>query len=219
MNGLHDLGGMHGFGPVIPEPEKPVFHAEWHKRALAITLAMAGWGRWSIDESRHARECLPPKDMVSLSYYERWMAALAALMLRHGLITETELRSATPDAGTERLTPALPAEKVAEVLRRGGPTLRPLDRQPRFQVGDRVRARNINPPTHTRLPRYARGKLGEIVLYHGGHVFADASAHQKNAPAEPLYAVRFTARELWGEDADPRQSVTLDLWEPHLETA
>jgi nitrile hydratase len=219
MNGLHDLGGMHGFGPVIPEPETPVFHAPWHKRALAITLAMGGWGRWSIDESRHARECLPPKDMTSMSYYERWMAGLTDLMLRKGLVTADELRNAAPDDPTAKLTPPLAASKVAEVLARGAPTSRALDRQPRFKPGDRVRARNINPTTHTRLPRYARGKMGEIVFYHGGHVFADANAHQKNAPAEPLYSVRFAARDLWGAEADPKHSVTIDLWEPHLEPA
>jgi nitrile hydratase subunit beta len=219
MNGLHDLGGMHGFGPVIPEPETPVFHEDWQKRALALTLAMAGWGKWSIDESRHARETLPPKDMVSLSYYERWIAALTDLILRHGLVSEAELSRAAPDAGSQPATPPLPAARVAAVLAKGGPTSRALDRQPRFKPGDRVRARNINPEGHTRLPRYARGKLGEVVLYHGGHVFADASAHQPNSPAEPLYAVRFTARELWGEAADAKHSVTLDLWEPHLDPA
>lgn len=218
MNGLHDLGGMQGFGPVVPEPETPVFHAEWHKRALAVTLAMGAWGRWTLDESRHARETLPPKDMVGLSYYERWLSALVALMLRHGLVTEAELSAGKP--GTDAAeTPALPAARVAEVLGRGSPTDRPEARPPRFKPGERVRAKNLHPATHTRLPRYARGHVGEIVLDHGAHIFADANAHRKDAPAEPLYAVRFSARELWGPDADARQSVTIDLWEPHLEPA
>ena len=111
------------------------------------------------------------------------------------------------------------ADKVAEVLARGAPVSRSLDREPRFRIGDKVRARNINPPTHIRLPRYARGKVGEIILYHGGHVFADANAHDKSGRPEALYTVRFTARELWGADADPHHSVTVDLWEPHLDPA
>ncbi len=219
MNGLHDVGGMHGFGPVIPEAEKPIFHAEWHKRAMALTLATSASGKWSLDESRFARESLTPKEMITLTYYERWIAALTRLALQYGPITEEELRSGRPDPALPRMTPALRADMVADGLRRGAPVERKIDREPRFKSGDRVRARNINPPTHTRLPRYARGKLGEIVRYQGAHVFADANAHQKNAGAEPLYAVRFTATELWGPQGDPRQSVTMDLWEPHLEPA
>jgi nitrile hydratase len=219
MNGLHDVGGMHGFGPVVPEPEQLRFHTEWHKRALALTLAMGASGKWSLDESRFARESLTPAEMITLSYYERWVAAMTALALRYGLVTEEELRSGRPDPASPQETPALPAERVAEVLRRGAPVERKIDREPRFKPGDRVRARNINPPTHTRLPRYARGKVGEIVRYHGAHIFADVNAHQKGAAAEPLYAVRFTASELWGPQGDPRQSVTIDLWEPHLEPA
>ncbi|WP_088348580.1 MULTISPECIES: nitrile hydratase subunit beta [Rhodomicrobium] len=217
MNGLHDLGGMHGFGPVIPEPERPVFHAEWYKRALAMTVAMGNWGRWSIDESRHARETLPPADMVNLSYYERWTAGLVTLLLRHGFVTRDELREGRADANAARETPALTGPEVAAVLARGSPSARDLDRPPRFQPGDRVRTINAHPPTHTRLPRYARGHVGEIVLYHGPHVFADARAHRKDAPAEPLYAVRFAARELWGPGAEAGHSVTINLWEPHLE--
>ena len=219
MNGLHDVGGMHGFGPVIPEAEKPIFHAEWHKRAMALTLATSASGKWSLDESRFARESLTPKEMITLTYYERWIAGLTRLALQYGLITEEELRSGRPDPASPRMTPALRADMVADGLRRGAPVARKIDREPRFKPGDRVRARNINPPTHTRLPRYARGKLGEVIRYQGAHVFADANAHQKNASAEPLYAVRFTATELWGPQGDPRQSVTMDLWEPHLEPA
>lgn len=219
MNGVHDMGGCHGFGPVIPEPETPVFHAAWHKRALAVTLAMGAWRRWSIDESRFARESLPPKDVLGFSYYERWLGGLVTLMLRHGLVSEAELRTGTPDAGTPPATPALAEAQVAPVLARGAPTARASSQLPRFQPGDRVRARNMHPPTHTRLPRYARGHVGEIVLYHGTHVFADANAHRPDAAPEPLYAVRFAARELFGPEADARQSVTIDLWEPHLDPA
>lgn len=219
MNGLHDLGGMQGFGPVIPEPETPVFYQPWHKRVFAVTLAMGALGKWPLDESRHARESLPPEDMITLSYYERRLAALVALMLKHGLISEAELRDARASPDAASATAALPAANVAAMLSQGAPTVRPLARRPRFQPGDRVQTLNNHPATHTRLPRYARGRTGEIAMYHGAHVFADANAHRKDAPAEPLYAVRFAARELWGAEADPRQSVTIDLWEPHLEPA
>lgn len=217
MNGVHDMGGMHGFGPVCPEPDEPVFHGEWEKRALALTLAMAAWGRWNIDVSRHARERLPAADYLRYTYYEKWIAALGMLMVETGLLTADELATGRPDAGAQRAQPPLTAEKVGPMLRRGGPSARPVAEAPRFAVGDRVRAKNIHPAGHTRLPRYARGKVGEVVMQHGGHVFPDSNAHRLGEAPCHLYAVRFTARELWGPDADPRQSVTLDLWEPYLD--
>ncbi|MEM9013309.1 MAG: nitrile hydratase subunit beta [Pseudomonadota bacterium] len=216
MNGPHDMGGEQNYGPVRPEPEEPIFHAEWEARALAITLAVGAHGRWNIDMSRFAREALPPALYLNSTYYERWIAALEHLMVKHGLLTAEELSSGRPDGGA-KATPPLVAERVPEVLATGGPTSRPARRVPQFGVGDRVRTRNLHPATHTRLPKYARGKTGEIVLAHGPHVFADASALAADAPAEPLYAVRFAADELWGPDARFRGSVTLDLWEPHLE--
>lgn len=217
MNGIHDMGGMHGFGPVRPEADEPLFHAEWEKRALALTLAMAAWGRWNIDVSRHARERLPPADYLRYSYYERWIAALAMLMVETGLISEAERATGRPDAGTLPRTPPLTAEKVAPMLRRGGPSARPVAAAPRLAVGDRVRAKTINPAGHTRLPRYARGKVGEVVMHHGGHVFPDSNAHGLGEAPCHLYAVRFTATELWGPEADRRHTVTLDLWEPYLD--
>ena len=219
MNGVHDMGGMQCFGPVLPETNEPVFHAEWEARALAITLAMAGWGKWNIDSSRHARETLPPADYLRYSYYERWIAALTRMMVEHGLVTSEELESGQPDPGSPKARPPLDAAKVREALRRGGPTARPLDREPRFALGQKVRAINAHPKGHTRLPCYARGHIGEIVLHHGPHVFADANAHFRGEDPQHLYAVRFSARELWGKDASPRDSITLDLWEPHLEPA
>lgn len=216
MNGLHDMGGQQGYGAVAPDPDEPLFKAPWEARALALTLAMGAHGRWSLDRSRFARETLRPDQMVTLSYYHRWIAALEALMLDCGLVTEAELAGGPPETGG---TPALRAGDVARVLAKGGPTLRDSARTPRFAPGDRVRAKVMHPKGHTRLPLYARGKPGEVVLYHGTHVFADASARGEDAPAEPLYAVRFSARSLWGDAAHERDSVTLDLWEPYLEPA
>lgn len=170
MNGLHDLGGMHGFGSVIPEREGLLFKDDWHRRALALTLAMGASGKWTLDESRFARESLPPKDMISLTYYERWIAALTALLYRYELVSDAELQTGRPDPNAPKTSPALLAKNVPDVLARGAPVTRPLNNNPRFKIGDKVRTLCINPSTHTRLPRYARGKTGEIILYHGGHV-------------------------------------------------
>jgi len=215
MNGVHDMGGMHGFGPVRPEADEPLFHAPWEARVLAMTLAMGGWGRWNIDASRHARERIPPARYLESSYYERWLAGLVTLMLEHGLVTEAELATGKP--GAAALTPAVTAAEVPAILDRGGPCVRAEGRPPGLAVGRRVRACNINPETHTRLPRYVRGKTGVIERDHGVHVFADSNAHFHGEQPQHLYNVRFEAVELWGESAAFRGAVHLDLWESHLE--
>lgn len=215
MNGIHDLGGMHGFGPVSPEPDEPVFHHDWEARTLALTLAMAAHGRWNIDASRHARERIPPADYLRYSYYERWISGLITLMREHDLISEQELRELRPEG--EPSEPPLTADRVAAVLERGGPTARPVETPPRFAVGDRVRARNRHPAGHTRLPRYVRGCSGVIILAHGAHVFPDSNAHFRGEQPQHLYTVRFTARELWGPEAAERDTVSIDLWESYLD--
>ncbi|MDF2096528.1 nitrile hydratase subunit beta [Aquibaculum arenosum] len=219
MNGVHDMGGMHGFGALPLEENEPVFHGEWEERALALTLAMAAWGKWNIDASRHAREKLPPADYLRYSYYERWIEALANMMVEHGLVSAEELRQGQPAAGSSKAQPPLDATKALAALRRGGPADRAVDQAPRFAIGQSVRAINHHPAGHTRLPRYARGKRGEIVMHHGAHVFADSNAHFLGEAPQHLYAVRFSARELWGPQGRPQDCVTLDLWEPHLEAA
>lgn len=215
MNGIHDLGGMHGFGPIRPEPDEPVFHHDWEARALALTLAMAAHGRWNIDASRHARERIPPADYLRYSYYERWIAGLLTLMREHDLISERELRDFQAEG--EPGEPPLKPDRVAAVLERGGPTVRPSDTPPRFAVGDRVKVRNLHPASHTRLPRYVRGHTGVIVLAHGTHVFPDSNAHFQGEQPQHLYSVRFAARELWGPEASARDTVTVDLWESYLD--
>ncbi len=213
MNGLHDMGGQQVYGPVKPEENEPVFHEEWEGRALALTLAMGAYGRWNIDRSRFARECLPPLVQVSQSYYARWVAGLVDLMRDHELFDEADPDRFSPDVTTPDRS------QIARLLGTGGPSLRDSDRMPAFNLGDRVSTIIQNPQGHTRLPIYARGKTGEVVLYHGTHVFADQSASDRAAPPQPLYSVRFTARELWGKDANAKDTVTLDLWEPHLVSA
>ncbi|MCO4055548.1 MAG: nitrile hydratase subunit beta [Bosea sp.] len=219
MNGAQDLGGQMGFGPIRPESDEPIFHAAWEKRALAITLAAGAMGHWSIDEGRHARESLHPADYLSSSYYEIWTKALAALLARHGFVTPDEV------AAGHALSPApaprrvLSAEAVPAVLARGGPTDRAKAGAPRFRPGDRVRTIVINPAGHTRLPRYARGKVGVIELLHGAHVFPDSNAHGMGEQPDWLYTVAFAASELWGRDADPASVVSIDAWEGYLEPA
>ena len=219
MNGAHDMGGMHGFGPVVPEPNEPVFHADWERRAFAVTLAMGATGEWNLDQSRYARESLPPAKYLASSYYAIWFEGLERLLRERGLVSGEEI-AAGRAAGTPRpVKRVLAAADVARTLGRGGPTRREPTAPARFKVGERVRARNIHPPTHTRLPRYVRGHVGTIERIYGAHVFADTHAQTGAEDPQWLYAVVFEARELWGPDGDPTVRVSVDAFEPYLEPA
>jgi nitrile hydratase beta subunit len=215
VNGVHDMGGMHGFGPVAPEPDEPVFHAEWERRAHALVIASPTRG--NIDAGRHQRELIPGPDYLRMTYYEKWFTALCEMLLRGGAVTADELASGVADASAPKATPRLSAAFVAPALSHRGSYLRTPSPQPAFEVGDKVRARNLNPTGHTRLPRYVRGRTGVVERRHGAHVFPDSNASGLGEDPRPLYAVRFTARELWGPEASARDSVSLDLWEPYLE--
>ncbi len=219
MNGPHDMGGMQAYGAINPEPEatEPLFHEPWERKALALTLACGALGKWSIDEARSVRESLEPALYTSSSYYQKWFEALSRQIVDKGLVTADELETATasptPDATSHRV---LTADAVDKVYSRGGPTNIDLDNAAIYRIGDRVRARNMNPVGHTRIPRYVRGHVGEVVLWHGGHVFADDSAIGIRR-GEHLYTVKFMARDLWGPEAPAGDSVMVDLWEPYLE--
>ncbi len=217
MNGAHDMGGMHGLGAIEHEVNEPVFHARWEARALAINLAMGAWRRWNIDAARHSRERIPGPEYLRMSYYEKWMAGLEELLVSSGLVTAEELASGQPAAGAPVQKPALVAANVEAVLAKGGPSSRDVKAKPKFDVGQCVRARNINPVGHTRLPRYARGRIGIIDRDHGVHVFPDSNAHFKGEQPQHLYSVRFDATDLWGEQANAHDGVYMDLWEAHLE--
>ena len=217
MNGAADLGGMMGFGPVIGEPEDEYFHADWERRALAITLAVSAVGAWSIDAGRHARESFSPAEYLSSTYYEIWIKALERLLLDTGLVEADELaqrRSLRPGVPVNR---TLSATAVPAVLAAGTRYDRPVDVPARFAVGDRVRTRNMHPTGHTRLPRYARGKVGVIERVHGAHVLPDTNAHGAGEHPQWLYAVLFDARELWGDAAEAGLTITIDVWESYLE--
>ncbi len=215
MNGVHDMGGMHGFGPVVPEKDEPVFHETWEGRVLGMSGQLSRFGG-NIDARRFAIEQIRPDRYLKLSYYERWFERALRYCVETGLISARE-RTAI-DSGKAELD-----NTHAKVDRAPAPVhndyARPLTSPALFAVGDRVRAKLINPTTHTRLPRYARGRTGVIVAEHGGHVFPDSNAIGKGEDPRRLYTVRFTARELWGDAANPNDTISLDLWEPYLERA
>jgi nitrile hydratase subunit beta len=217
VNGPHDMGGMHGFGPVAAEPDEPVFHADWERRAFALTLAMGFTGEWNIDASRFARESIAPPRYLASTYYEIWLAGLEALLADRELVAAGEVEAGRALEPARPVRRTLAVADVADTLGRGGPTNREPPRPARFAAGDRVRVRNLHPPTHTRLPRYVRGHAGTVVLVHGCHVFPDVHAHGGGEDPQWLYTVRFDARELWGEHADPAAAVSVDAFEPYLE--
>jgi len=216
MNGAHDMGGMMEFGPILPEPNEPTFHAQWERRAMALTLAMAAAGGWDLDKVRAARERLPPAEYLAKSYYQIWISALESMMIERGLVGADEIaagKSLRPGKPVKRV---LAADSVAPSLARGAPVNRDVAAPPRFAVGQRVRARNMHPAGHTRLPRYARGHVGVITHIHGAHVLPDSNSTGAGENPEWLYTVRFSASELWGDSGDVSSSVSVDAWESYL---
>jgi nitrile hydratase beta subunit len=220
VNGVHDMGGMHGMGPIQYEKNEPVFHARWEGRVLAMVRAMGAWGKWNIEASRYSREVIPAAEYLLMSYYEKWFTGLVDLVVKHGLVTPTELETGKRAKGSPKATPPLTAAMVAPLAKKwNADVVRDVPVTPSFKVGQRVRARNINPLGHTRLPRYARGKLGTIDRDHGVYVFPDTNAQFLGEKPQHVYSVRFAARELWGEQAAPQDSVYIDLWDDYLEPA
>jgi nitrile hydratase beta subunit len=217
MDGAHDMGGVAWLDPVQPEPDEPTFHVEWERRAFAITMAMAMPGGWNIDMSRFARENRPPEEYLSKSYYQIWLAGVERLLLERDLITPDEIVAGRPLQPAKPVSKTLTPEGVAAMLHRGGPTERASARPALFAAGDRVRARNIHPPTHTRLPQYVRGRIGLVERVLGCHVFPDSNATGAGENPQWLYTVTFTGSELWGESSDPGLEVSIDAWEPYLE--
>lgn len=220
MNGAQDLGGMMGFGPVVPEADEPAFHAEWERRVFALALAMGFTGAWTLDGSRSARENLPPATYLSASYYAIWHAALVHQVLGAGLATRDEIaggviatQGATPVAAVARV---LHAAEVAPRFDAGFPSDRPVAAPPRFAVGDTVLARNLHPVGHTRLPRYVRGRTGRVERIHGTFVFPDTNAHRAGENPQWLYTVGFCATELWDETGRAGDRVKVAAFESYL---
>ena len=218
MNGVHDMGGMHGFGKVEPEPNEPPFHAPWEGRVLAMQRAMVFTGAWNIDISRAAQEQLPPQAYLSASYYQRWALGMERNVVEQGLVDADEL------AAGRALRPGKPVKRVMTEDELGrafvrGSFGRPGPAQARFKPGDRVRAKNIHPTGHTRLPRYVRGRAGVVEAVRGCHVFPDSVTAGTGENPQWLYTVVFEGRDLWGENADPTVKVSVEAFEPYLDPA
>ncbi|HLZ05215.1 MAG TPA: nitrile hydratase subunit beta [Bradyrhizobium sp.] len=219
MNGVHDMGGMDGFGKVEVEANEPTFHEKWEGRVMAMVRAMGAAGAFNIDMSRFAQERLPPHIYLASSYYRRWLLGLEGNLVNRGFVTASEL---TVGHASE---PAKPLKRgkfgiddVERIMVRGK-FGRTAQAPAKFRAGDRVRAKNIHPVTHTRLPRYVRGHIGVVERDHGVHVFPDSAATEAGENPQWLYTVVFDGTELWGADSDPTVNISIDAFEPYLEKA
>src|SRR6195256_1502260 len=216
MNGVHDMGGMDGFGKVEVEPNEPVFHADWEARVMALVRAMGAAGAFNIDTSRFYREALPPHVYLSSSYYKKWLLGLEDLLVDKGFITADEVQAGHALAPPKPLKRGkLTPENVAATMVRGK-FGRPAPAAAKFKAGDRVRAKNIPPVTHTRLPRYVRGHVGVVERDHGCHVFPDSAATESGENPQWLYTVVFDGAELWGPDAARAEKISIAALEPYL---
>ncbi len=219
MNGVHDMGGMDGFGAIERTPNEPVFHAAWEGRVLALSRALGGLQEWNIDIGRYWIELLAPDAYLASSYYERWLARLENLSLARDLVGKSELVAGHADGpGRPVKGRALTQADIDGVLIPGS-FGRPATASARFKIGDRVRARNIHPRSHTRLPRYVRGHVGAIERMHGCHVFPDAIVASGAEDPQWLYTVTFEGAALWGPDAEPGLRISIDAFEPYLDAA
>ncbi len=217
MNGPQDLGGMQGFGAVLPDSSQPIFHAPWEARAMALVVAMGASGSWNIDRSRFRRESLPPALYYASSYYEIWMGGLEGLLEENALVSSEELAASLALGKAKPLNKILKAQDVAATLLRGSPTNRDLPLQlPKFAAGDWIVSTNEHPRHHTRLPRYARGKAGKVLAYHGFHVFPDSNAQGLGEAPQALYTVEFDAKALWGQQTSAA-TVCVDCFESYLQ--
>ena len=218
MDGVHDMGGMDGFGKVEVEANEPVFHAPWEGRVLGMQRALAYAGAWPIDAARFAQERLPPAAYLTASYYQRWALGMEKNVVERGFAAADELAAGHALRPGKTLERKLTPDVAKDGMTRGS-FYRQARAPARFKVGDRVRTRNIHPATHTRLPRYARGHVGTVELIHGCHAFPDTVAIDKGDDPQWLYTVVFDGAELWGPDADPTTKVSIDAFEPYLDPA
>jgi nitrile hydratase len=209
---------MHGFGSVRIEADEPAFHEPWEGRVLGISRSLGNAGAWNAHAHRDSTERLDPVAYLSASYYERNLLSMVSHLLELGLVSRDELAT----GHSLRTGPSLPrhlsASDISPALRRGRTSRTPTT-EPRFAVGDRVRARTINPPRHTRLPRYARGRAGVVERIEGFKPLADSSALGPVEDPQWHYTVVFTGDELWGDGSDRRLSVAIGAAESHLQPA
>lgn len=217
MDGIHDMGGMDGFGKVEPEPNEPVFHEAWEGRVLAMNRAMGALNAWTIDMGRYGIEALAPNVYLASSYYKRWFLRLEQMLIERGLIQTDEVAAGRALRPGKTLSCDMFTQPDVDGVLRRGSYGRPAPAAARFKPGDRVRARNIHPRHHTRLPRYVRGHVGVVERLHGAHVFPDSTVLGNGEDPQWLYTVCFDSEELWGTDADAAVKVSIDAFEPYLE--
>ena len=220
MNGIHDMGGMHGFGSIEREENEPVFHADWEAHVRAMQALTVGPGYFTLDAFRHGIEQMPPAEYLRSSYYERWLATIEHNLIQQGLLSSDELEARVahlrdhPDTEPPRASQVTSPPPIP-----GTPPAISSPATSRFAVGDAVLTRNVHPRGHTRLPRYARGKPGIIHRIYGPQTFPDTNAHGLGEQPQMLYNVRFVGRDLWGDAAGVPETVHLDLWESYLTPA
>lgn len=224
MNGIHDMGGMQGAGPIVPENDEPVFHEQWEKKVFAMQTAASGQRLYSGAEFRHAIERMNWIHYLESSYYEHWLTAMETLLSEKGIISREELEARVKQVKEQpeamvNFPPSNGPSQLEKRVRQGGSTRRAIATVPQFKPGDKIAVRNIHPGGHTRLPRYIRGKRGVIEKDHGAFILPDTNAYGRDKNLESVYTVRFNAREVWGEQAAARDSIYLDLWESYLEPA
>jgi nitrile hydratase beta subunit len=216
VNGVHDLGGMQGFGRIEREEDEPVFHSRWEGRVRAMMAAGLRLGVYNLDEFRWAVERMDPARYLSATYYEKWLSAIERLFVEKAVITRKELEDRLGRGGPPPAVGEPPDTRKVPHPAPSGSTAA-VHEPPRFAPGDLVVAKNVHPRTHTRLPRYVRGKRGVVERVNGAYVLPDRSALGLGQHPEYVYSVRFEAQELWGKDAPPRDRVYIDLWETYLE--
>ncbi|WP_024510993.1 nitrile hydratase subunit beta [Bradyrhizobium sp. ARR65] len=217
MNGVHDMGGMDGFGKVEIEPNEPMFHADWEARVMAMVRAMGAAGAYNIDTSRYYRETLPPHVYLASSYYQKWLLGLENMLIDKGFVSDTDMAAGHAVQSAKPLKRGQFTRGDVERIMTRGQFGRTPQAAAKFKPGDKVRARNMHPVTHTRLPRYVRGHVGVVERDHGCHVFPDSAATESGENPQWLYTVVFDGRELWGRDSDPTVKVSIDAFEPYLE--
>jgi nitrile hydratase len=215
MDGIHDLGGKQGFGPVDTEEEEEAFHTPWEARLYGIVRAMKQPPDWSIDRFRYTRECIEPVDYLTRPYFDQWLQTYAALMVGSGLASVEELASGRSRSGAANLGPPMAPDAVAVAKKKAARFDRPGDAPAKFTAGDRVRTGEHGSSGHTRLPGYLRGRAGIILRCHGNHVLPDANV-QGIEKAEALYTVAFAAAELWPDAENRLDQIFADLWESYL---
>ena len=216
MNGVHDMGGLECYGPIYPEPNEPLFHAEWERRVLALTVCMGATGEWNLDQGRFTRESLPPVDYLSIGYYRIWLTALENLLVQRELVSREEMQQGMSIDASKKLKRVLSGADVSGAMRAGAPVEREISASAGFSVGDIVRVENLHTLGHTRLPGYIKGHEGIVHKVHGCHVFADDNAKGTGENPQWLYNIKFNAQELWGKSRSQAAHVHVDCWEPYL---